>query len=164
MTRVDLLDEAIRPYLSTIGRGSISEEQSKTYITQLYLTGYLEGMGAILVKNIMPQARKLVTEDFSFEEKELAQLQDLADKSGELFTMAMEAFDKKSYEPAEQVTQLYNKYARLGKKLYQDHFATLRTNTEVPLEHSSVYLDTIDKMVSLTSQISTIAGTIIEEL
>lgn len=162
--KVDLLDEAIRPYLNTVGRGSISEEQSRSYMTQLYLTGYLEGMGDIIVKNIMPQARKLVTENFYFEEKELMQLQDLADKSGELFTMAMEAFDKKSYEIAEQVTQLFNKYARLGKKLYQDHFATLRTNTDVPLEHSSVYLDTIDKMVSLTSQINTIAGTIIEEL
>jgi len=162
--KVDLLDDAIRPYLNTIGRAEISTKQSQEYIAQLYVNGFLEAIGDLIDKNMIHQARKLIDGEVTFSEKEQASIQDLTDKAFQLASMAKEAFEKKNYEQAEQVLLLCAKFNRLGKKTYQEHFTALRKDDAISLEESSVYLDTVDKMIALVSQINSIATTIVEEL
>lgn len=162
--KVDILDEAIIPYLNKIARSGLSEKQTSHYMAQLYITNYLETLGDIIVKNIMHQAGKLITEEFSFNEKELTQLADLASKVHELLKTDLEAFEKRSHEKAEQVTQLHLKLGRIGKKIQQDHFTAMQQDADKPVSQSSVFLDTIGGVMNLADQINSIAKTILEEL
>lgn len=162
--KVDILDEALIPYLNKIARSGLSQKQTSQYMAQLYITNYLETIGDIIVKNIMHQANKLITENFSFNEKEFNQLSDLNHKVSELFVMGIESFNTKKHELAEQVTQLHFKLNRMGKKIQQDHFIDMQQDSNKSISQSSVFLDTINGLLNLSEQINSMAKVILEEL
>lgn len=161
---VDILDEAIRPYLNKTARGNLTAKQSSKYMAQLYFTNYIENSGDIVVKNIMHQANKLIDEDFFFEKSQIEQLKDFNNKVNDLFNRALDAFENNDIEKAEQITQLYNKLNNMGKKIQQDHFTSLQGDSNRSIAESSVFLDTISGLMSIGSHINSMAITIIENL
>ncbi|MBU1075945.1 MAG: Na/Pi symporter [Spirochaetes bacterium] len=161
---VDILDEAIRPYLNKTARGNLTAKQSSKYMAQLYFTSYIENSGDIVVKNLMHLANKLIDENFSFDESQIVQLKDFNSKVNDLFNRVLDAFEKNDIEKAEQVTQLYNKLNNMGKKIQQEHFTSLQADSNRSIAESSVFLDTISGLMSIGSLINSMAITIIENL
>ncbi|HON56799.1 MAG TPA: Na/Pi cotransporter family protein, partial [bacterium] len=163
--KIDILDKAIRPYLNNIGRSGLNEEQTKLYITQLYITSYFETIGDIVVKNIVPQANKVIDKNLPFSEKEIEHLKNLTSKISELFKMCLDAFENRKLEQAESVCLLYTKLQRIAKKIHQDTFDAMRSETQTSAaQQGSLFLDTIEGLMTIAATINTIAKTIVEEL
>ncbi len=162
--KIDILDEAIRPYLNTIARSSLSRAESASHMAQLYLTSFLEASGDVVVKEIMHQAKKLVSENLTLPQGELQKIRDISEKVSELYHKGLESFTNRDHELAEQITQLHFKLGRLGKKYQQEHYSSLQKSQDISLEQSAIFLDTIGNLLTLSDKIFSIAEVIIEEL
>jgi len=163
--KVDILDKAIRPYLNKISRsGNLSEEQSKLYITQLYLSSYFENIGDIVVKHLMHQANKLNEKNISLNEKEKEYIKNLSSKISELFKMVSNSFENKKIDEAESVSLLYTKLQRIAKKIHQEYFNSLSTDERTGVSESSIFLDAIEALMNIANTINSIAKVIVEEL
>jgi len=171
--KIDILDKAIRPYLTNIARAGLTQEQTQIYMTQSYLTSYFETIGDIVVKNIISQTNKLIDGKAKLTEKELANIRDLNSKICQLFEKIVDAFNNRKLESAENVILLYQKLQRISKRLHQEYFE-LAHSTEASASNksgdtsasaqSSIYLDTIEALMNVAAVINSSAKSILEEL
>ncbi|HPP88676.1 MAG TPA: hypothetical protein PLM75_12545, partial [bacterium] len=128
-------------------------------------TSYFETIGDIVVKNIVPQANKVIDKNLPFTEKEIDHLKNLTSKISELFKMCLDAFENRKLEQAESVCLLYTKLQRIAKKIHQDTFDAMRSETQTSAaQQGSLFLDTIEGLMTIAATINTIAKTIVEEL
>nr|HPG30091.1 hypothetical protein [bacterium] len=107
---------------------------------------------------------KAIEGNIQINQKELEHLKNLSGKIGELFKMTMSAFENRKLEEAESVGLLYAKLQRLGKKIHQEYFTSLRSDEKTSVSQSSIFLDAIEGLLNAAGSINSIAKVVVEEL
>ena len=156
--RVDMLRNAVVPYLAKIGQNTVlNEEQSIKETQLLYITADFEAIGDIIDKNIMPLARKKIRNELWFSDegwKDIVEMHSRVLANLEAVIDALEKDDTESAKRLRGVKQEINSYAA---ELRKRHIDRINSGLKESLETSSVHLDLIDQFKRINSYVSDIA-------
>ena len=154
---VDTLHVALVGYLTTLGQGSLTDEESKAEIKYLYITDDLETIGDIIDKNIMHLAGKMIEGGFSFSKEGWLEICDMHKRVADNLKMAITALEKSDMELAKKVTEIKPEIVRLESDLRKKHIARLHSGLKESIETSSVHLDVIDQLKQINSHVAAIS-------
>ncbi|MDP2806960.1 MAG: Na/Pi cotransporter family protein, partial [bacterium] len=90
--KVDLLEEAITPYVAKIAQQELSGEQSNRGIKLLYVVNDLEHIGDVISKNIMGHVRKKIDGQLAFSQEGLCDLREIHRQTMITLDLAIGAF------------------------------------------------------------------------
>lgn len=161
---VDTLHVALVRYLTTLGQGALTDEESKSEIQLLYITDDLESIGDIIDKNIMHLAGKTIEGEFSFSKEGWMEICDMHKRVVENFKMTITALEKSDMELAKKITDIKPEIVRLESDLRKKHIARLHSGLKESIETSSIHLDLIDQFKQINSHIAGISFAVMGNL
>ena len=162
--QVDLLEQAIKHFLTNLAEHDLSPELSKQEVGLIYMTSDLEHIGDIISKSLMPLARKKVDGKLTFSQDGRKEIQDLFDKVNENFTLSVAAFTAQSNELAEKVLRHKTRINQIERELRQAHIARLHAGLPESIETSSIHLDALNDLKRINSHATNIAYVVLGEL
>lgn len=162
--RVDVLHNAVVPYLTKIPQGYLTEEQSFMETRLLYITAEFEAIGDIIDKNIMPLARKKIENNMWFSDEGWEDVVDLHKRVSENLEQVINALRNNDLELARLVSSNEAEISRYESELRKKHISRLHSGLQESLETSSVHLDLIDQFKRINSHIATISNTLLGQI
>jgi phosphate:Na+ symporter len=160
--RVDMLRNAIVPYLTRVGQSPLlAEDQSQTEIKLLYITADFEAIGDIIDKNIMPLARKKLQNNLWFSDEGWEDIVQLHSRVIENLIRVIGSLQNYNQELARLVTESKAEINGFQAELRKRHIVRLHSGLHEALDTSSIHLDLIDQFKRINSIIATIADTIL---
>jgi phosphate:Na+ symporter len=154
---VDTLHVALVRYLTTLGQGELTDEESKAEIQYLYITDDLETIGDIIDKNIMHLAGKMIEGGLTFSKEGWLEICDMHKRVTDNLKMAVTALERSDMELARKVTLIKPEIVRLESDLRKKHIARLHSGLKESIETSSVHLDVIDHLKQINSHVAGIS-------
>lgn len=161
---VDTLHLALVSYLTTLGQGTLTDEESRSEIEFLYITDDLESIGDIIDKNIMPLAKKMIEERNSFSEEGWDEIYSMHNRVIENLSMSIFALARADIELAKKVTDIKPEIARLESDLRRKHIARLHSGLKESIDTSNIHLDLIDQFKRINSHIAGISFAVMGKL
>jgi len=162
--QVDLLEVAIRNFLTKLSEHNLSPELSRQEIGLIYMTSDLEHIGDIISKSLMPIASKKAEGKMTFSQNGQKELNDLFNKVNENFTLAVAAFTAQNDELAQKVLRHKTRINQIERELRQAHIARLHAGLPESIETSSIHLDTLNDLKRINSHATNIAYVVLGEL
>ncbi len=162
--QVDLLETAIKNFLTNLSEHNISPELSKQEVGLIYMISDLEHIGDIISKSLMPLAQKKVEGKLTFSHNGKKEIQDLFEKVNENFTLAVAAFAAQNSELAEKVLRHKTRINQIERELRQAHIARLHAGMPESIETSSIHLDALNDLKRINSHATNIAYVVLGEL
>ena len=163
--RVDILRNAIVPYLTRVGQGEyLPEELSVEEIQLLYITADLEAIGDVIDKNILPLARKKLENNLWFSDEGWKDIVALHERVTANLVKAITAIRDNNRELAKLVSDSKEEINRYESDLRKRHIERLHSGLTEALETSSIHLDLIDQFKRINSHTATIGYTLIGKM
>ena len=162
--QLDMLEVAIKNFLTKLSEHNLSPELSKQEVGLIYMISDLEHIGDIISKSLMLLARKKVEGKLTFSQNGSKEIQDLFDKVNENFTLAVAAFTAQSSELAEKVLRHKTRINQIERELRQAHIARLHAGLPESIETSSIHLDALNDLKRINSHATNIAYVVLGEL
>jgi phosphate:Na+ symporter len=159
--RVDVLHNAVVPYLTKLAQGYLSEEQSLQETQLLHITADIEAVGDIIDKNIMPLARKKIENDLWFSDAGWQDIVDLHARVTDNFIHAIDALRSNNRELAQLTADTKMSVDRYESALRKRHIERLHSGLQESLETSSVHLDLIDQFKRINSHVAAIGSALL---
>ena len=159
--RVDILHNAIVPYLTKIGQLTLSDEQSKEQASLLYITADIEAIGDVIDKNIMPLARKKFENKLWFSDEGWDDIAQLHERVTRIFEHAIIAIRDNNKEYARLVANSKPEIGAYESELRRKHIARLNAGLKESLETSSIHIDLIDQFKRINSHTASIGFVIL---
>jgi len=156
--RVDVLRNAIVPYLAKIGQNTVlNEEQSSKETQLLYITADFEAIGDIIDKNIMPLARKKIRNELRFSDEGWKDIVDMHSRVQSNLEAVISALDNDDIESAKRLRGVKEEINAYAAELRKKHIDRINSGLKESLETSSVHLDLIDQFKRINSYLADIA-------
>ena len=162
--QVDLLEVAIRNFLTKLSEHNLSPELSRQEVGLIYMTSDLEHIGDIISKSLMSIAAKKAEGKMTFSQNGQKELNDLFNKVNENFTLAVAAFTAQNDELAQKVLRHKTRINQIERELRQAHIARLHAGLPESIETSSIHLDTLNDLKRINSHATNIAYVVLGEL
>jgi phosphate:Na+ symporter len=162
--QVDMLEVAIRNFLTKLSEHNLSAELSRQEVGLIYMTSDLEHIGDIISKSLMLLAEKKAQGKMTFSHDGQKELTDLFDKVDENFTLAVAAFTAQNDELAQKVLRHKTRINQIERELRQAHIARLHAGLPESIETSSIHLDTLNDLKRINSHATNIAYVVLGEL
>jgi phosphate:Na+ symporter len=159
--RVDILHNAIVPYLTRIGQQVLNDEQSKEQTALLYITADVEAVGDIIDKNIMPLARKKFENKLWFSDEGWEDIMQLHTRVLKVIEHAVRAIRDNDREYAQLVANSKPEIGSYEDELRRKHIARLNAGLKESLDTSSIHIDLIDQFKRINSHTSAIGFVIL---
>lgn len=139
--KVDLLHEAITPFVAKIAQEDLSSDQSSRGVELLYILNYIENIGDVISKSIMSQAGKKIEHLLSFSPEGLKDIEQLHRETLRTMDLAIGALASGDLDLAGQAQARKDQVLRLEKELYKKHLERLQMGLKESRETSSLHLD-----------------------
>ena len=162
--QVDLLEVAIRNFLTKLSEHNLSPELSRQEVGLIYMTSDLEHIGDIISKSLMSIAAKKAEGKMTFSQNGQKELNDLFNKVNENFTLAVAAFTAQNDELAQKVLRHKTRINQIERELRQAHIARLHAGLPESIETSSIHLDALNDLKRINSHATNIAYVVLGEL
>ena len=162
--QVDVLEVAIRNFLTKLSEHNLSPELSRQEIGLIYMTSDLEHIGDIISKSLMSIAAKKAEGKMTFSQNGQKELNDLFNKVNENFTLAVAAFTAQNDELAQKVLRHKTRINQIERELRLAHIARLHAGLPESIETSSIHLDTLNDLKRINSHATNIAYVVLGEL
>lgn len=161
--RVDRRHAAVKLYLARINASGLSEAEALRRDELLGACVKLEQVGDIIVRNLLPQAKKKLSRGLEFTDEGWDELcafhrSVLADAR-----LAFNLLVSRDYDTARQLVLEKDRLRELEKETSRRHFARLGEGTIRSVETSSIHLDTIRDLKQINSLLTAIAYPALEE-
>jgi phosphate:Na+ symporter len=150
---VDILRNEIIPFLTQVGQGYLTEEQSKVEIQFLFITADFEAIGDVIDKNILPLARKKLINKLWFSDEGWKDIVDLHSKVMQNLQNAITALRENNSSLPAQIIENKGELNLYETELRRRHIERLHSGLQESLETSSVHLDIIDQLKRINSYI-----------
>jgi len=139
--RVDLLEEAITPYVARITQEDLSGDQSSRGVELLYIVNDIENIGDVISKNIMGHAGKKIEQHLAFSEDGLKEIKLLHRETLNTLEMAIGALASGDLALAQKAHNRKDQVLSLEKELYKKHLERLQMGFKESRETSTMHLD-----------------------
>jgi phosphate:Na+ symporter len=155
--KIDMLEEAITPYLTELSRTEMGEEESRRAVSLLFIAKNLELIGDIVSKSLMDLALKKIMGSHRFSKEALERIREYHGQIEKTFQMAIDSFASQDMKLAEEVVERKSEMNILERELHKEHLSLLKGSREEVVETSTVYLDVISDLKRINSYASGIA-------
>jgi phosphate:Na+ symporter len=160
---VDLLEEAITPYLARVSQEELTTEQSERYVMLLYAVDNLENIGDIVSKSLMEFARRKIEAGFHFSEEGFQQIKEYHGEILRTLTMAINALATHDRVLAREVALRRFSLHERKKELHQAHIERLSLGFQESLDTSTIHLDVLSDLERINYHASDIAYALLRE-
>lgn len=158
---VDLLDAAIKRFLTELAQREGDQDEAGEILRQLRYLTELETIGDVIDKNLAELAIKRVRERVEFSATGWAELRSFYEKVAENLLIAETAFTTRDQSLAQQLLRHKEKLSAVERDLRDRHFARLRSGERLSHESSAVHLDLLTHLKRINNHVSHVAFTII---
>ncbi|MFH1038053.1 MAG: Na/Pi symporter [PVC group bacterium] len=162
--KIEILENAIRPYLAAIGARELPENQAQTAIMFLNISNEYRQMGNTIAQDIYPLAGTFIENNLFFSPEGWAQLQEFQASVAADVRDATRAFDANDTKLAEEVTQRKPALVRLEKELTKQHFERLRKGMSESVETSTLHMGLMGGLRRVNSYATNIAYAVLGQV
>lgn len=162
--KIDMLEEAITPYLTELSGKETSDEEGQRSVSLLFIVKNLELIGDIVSKSLMDLALKKIMVSPRFSKDALERIREYHNQIEKTFQMAIDSFASQDKKLAEEVVERKSEMNILERELHKEHLSLLKGNREEVVETSTVYLDVISDLKRINSYASGIAYAVLGRL
>jgi phosphate:Na+ symporter len=162
--KIDMLEEAITPYLTELSSQEMSDEEGKRAVSLLFIVKNLELVGDIVSKSLMDLALKKIMVSPRFSKEALERIREYHSQIEKTFQMAIDSFASQDKKLAQEVVERKSEMNILERELHKEHLSLLRGSREEVVETSTVYLDAISDLKRINSYASGIAYAVLGRL
>ncbi len=162
--KIEILEDAIRPYLAEIGGQELPENQAQTAIMLLNISNEYRQMGNTIAHDIYPLTETFIEDNLFFSPEGWAQLQEFQAKVAEDVRDATRAFEKNDTKLAEEVTQRKPALVRLEKDLTKQHFERLKKGLSESVETSTLHMGLMGGLRRVNSYATNIAYAVLGQV
>jgi phosphate:Na+ symporter len=162
--QVDFLDREIKLFLARLHREAMSPDLARKEIALISLIGNLENIGDIIDKNLMELARKKLSVRRHFSEEGWAEITEFHGLISKNLESTLAAFAANDRRLAQEVLDRRPLIRRRERELRESHLERLRAGRADSLETSDIHLDVLTNLKRISSHVSAIAVSILEEV
>ncbi|MGQ9811344.1 MAG: Na/Pi symporter [bacterium] len=162
--KIDMLEEAITPYLTILSQKEMSDEEAQRSVSLLFIVKNLELIGDIVSKSLMDLALKKIMVSPRFSREALERINQYHREVQRTFQMAISAFASQDKNLAEEVVRRKSEVNKLERELHKEHLGLLHGSREEVVETSTIYLDVINDLKRVNSLASGIAYAVLGRL
>jgi len=155
--KIDMLEEAITPYLTVLSQKEMSDQEAQRSVSLLFIVKNLELIGDIVSKSLMDLALKKIMVSPRFSKEALQRIKQYHSEVQKTFQMAINAFASQDRNLAEEVVRRKSELNKLERELHKEHLSVLHGSREEVVETSTIYLDVINDLKRVNSLASGIA-------
>ncbi len=160
--KIDLLNNAIKAYLTRMSERELNPEESRREVDLLTFATELETIGDIIDKNLVDLARKKITTHVDFSREGALQLDGFFHKVLGNFEIAVSAFASQDRTLANQLLERKREINELERDLRNRHFQRLREGLTESFETSAIHLDVLTNLKAINSHLTAVAYPILE--
>ena len=160
---IDGLHEAIKRYLTQIGREVMGPADGKRVMEIIVFTTNLEHVGDIIDKNLMELAQKKIKNHLSFSPEGLAEISDLHGRVLETLKLSLAAFVGGDVSIARRLISEKTMFRESERKAAERHLQRLQSGRIESIETSSLHLDVLRDLKRIHSHLIAVAYPILED-
>lgn len=161
--RVDKLQQAVKVYLSKLGRDGLSDENARRSIVVIDYAINLEHMGDIIEKGLAEQVAKKISLGLKFSEDGHQELRKLFDLTIDNVRVAQTIFVTRDFNLARRMMETKVEVRRMEKQSAEHHLERLRDGRADSLQTSSLHLDMLRDLKRINAHIVSVAHPIMDE-
>ena len=162
--QVDFLEREIKLFLARLHRETMAPDLARKEIALISLIGNLENVGDIIDKNLMELARKKLYLRRHFSEAGWAELSEFHALVSKKLESAIAAFAANDRGLAQEVLDRRALIRQRERELRESHLGRLRAGRADTLETSDIHLDVLSNLKRISSHVTAIAVSILEEV
>jgi len=161
--RVDRLQQAVKIYLSKLGREGLSDENARRSIVVIDYAINLEHMGDIIEKGLREEVAKKISLGLKFSDDGHQELRKLFDLTIDNLRVAQTIFVTRDFNLARQMMEIKVEVRRMEKQSAERHLERLRDGRADSLQTSSLHLDMLRDLKRINAHIVSVAHPIMDE-
>ncbi|MBB2753709.1 UNVERIFIED_ORG: phosphate:Na+ symporter [Rhizobium aethiopicum] len=161
--RVDRLQQAVKVYLSKLGREGLTDENARRSIVVIDYAINLEHMGDIIEKGLREQVAKKISLGLKFSDDGHQELRKLFDLTIDNLRVAQTIFVTRDFNLARQMMEVKVEVRRMEKQSAERHLERLRDGRADSLQTSSLHLDMLRDLKRINAHIVSVAHPIMDE-
>lgn len=161
--RVDRLQQAVKVYLSKLGREGLNDENARRSIVVIDYAINLEHMGDIIEKGLLEQVTKQISLGLKFSDDGHQELRKLFDLTIDNLRVAQTIFVTRDFNLARQMMEVKVEVRRMEKQSSERHLERLRDGRADSLQTSSLHLDMLRDLKRINAHIVSVAHPILDE-
>ncbi|RFB91904.1 sodium:phosphate symporter [Rhizobium leguminosarum bv. trifolii] len=161
--RVDRLQQAVKVYLSKLGREGLSDENARRSIVVIDYAINLEHMGDIIEKGLREEVAKKISLGLRFSDDGHQELRKLFDLTIDNLRVAQTIFVTRDFNLARQMMEVKVEVRRMEKQSAERHLERLRDGRADSLQTSSLHLDMLRDLKRINAHIVSVAHPIMDE-
>ncbi|MHB8079961.1 MAG: Na/Pi cotransporter family protein [Candidatus Krumholzibacteriia bacterium] len=161
--KVDTLDEALRRYLTRLGRQELGQAQAAKAASLLYMVHHLESIGDLLSKNLMGLADKVLRDDLHFSEEGTLEWSAYYRDVIAMLEKALAAFATNDQVMAREVVAMKADMARRARNLHFEHLDRFGKGIPEAEQTSSIHIHLISDLRRIVSNTASIGAAVVNE-
>jgi phosphate:Na+ symporter len=162
--QVDFLEREIKLFLARLGRDAMGPDLNRKEIGLISVIGNLENIGDIIDKNLMELGRKKLYQARRFSDAGWAEIQEFHSLVSKNLERAIAAFASNDRALAQEVLDQRAPMRQRERDLRESHLGRLRAGLAESIETSEIHLDILTNLKRISSHVSAIAISILEEV
>src|SRR5213596_2718127 len=162
--QVDFLEREIKLFLTRLGREAMGSDLSRKEIALISFIGNLENIGDIIDKNLMELGRKKLYQGRRFSDTGWAEIQEFHEIVSKNLERAIAAFAANDRGLAQEVLDQRPLIRQRERDLRESHLGRLRAGLAESIETSEIHLDILTNLKRVSSHVSALAISILEEV
>jgi phosphate:Na+ symporter len=155
--KIDVLEEAITPYLTAVSQSETSSREAERVVSLLFIVKNLELIGDTISKSLMDLALKKIAVSPRFSEQALERVKQYHAEVRITLQMGIDALASWDKRLAHRVIDRKSEMNVLERELHKEHLSLLRGDRDEVAETSTVYLDVISDLKRINSYASGMA-------
>jgi phosphate:Na+ symporter len=162
--QVDFLEREIKLFLARLGRDAMGPDLNRKEIGLISVIGNLENIGDIIDKNLMELGRKKLYQARRFSDAGWAEIQEFHSLVSKNLERTIAAFASNDRALAQEVLDQRTLMRQRERDLRESHLGRLRAGLAESIETSEIHLDILTNLKRISSHVSAIAISILEEV
>ena len=162
--QVDFLEREIKLFLARLGRDAMGPDLGRKEIGLISVIGNLENIGDIIDKNLMELGRKKLYQARRFSDAGWAEIQEFHGMVSKNLERAIAAFAANDRALAQEVLDQRAVMRQRERDLRESHLGRLRAGLAESIETSEIHLDVLTNLKRISSHVSSLAISILEEV
>src|SRR2546427_450579 len=162
--QADFLEREIKLFLARLGRDTMGADLNRKEIGLISVIGNLENIGDIIDKNLMELGRKKLYQARRFSDAGWAEIQEFHGMVSKNLERAIAAFAANDRALAQEVLDQRALMRQRERDLRESHLGRLRAGLAESIETSEIHLDILTNLKRISSHVSALAISILEEV
>ncbi len=158
---VDAVQSEINDYLTRIGQGDLSEQQTREVYELQHVSKQFEFIADVVDKQLRSLARKKLASGANFSQEGRGEIEAFHTKALKQLSRSLDALAEYDESAARRVARKQEKYDDLEEQYRHAHFERLHAAVGESMATSSIHLDVMDALQTINSYALNIARSVL---